>query len=136
MKSIQRSYPPPNIWDYHVYPCVEGQCTNSSQANVQIEAQTVFTDLKSFLNSSISGTPLATIAVGETWTNSNKNGSGLTCEDGIQTAASQTVTGFNASTLAGQSIAFRPFINLGSCYTPDNQKLNDGNRGPFTPAKQ
>jgi hypothetical protein len=132
----------PNIWDFHTYPCVvnpsSGGCYTDSQANVQGEAQTVFSDFTNFLARL---GPLSSVFIGETWTNSN-DGTGRTCDGGVQSPppswASQTVAGFNApGTIAGQNVAFAPFINLGlGCFSPDNQQINANNQGPYTPAKQ
>jgi len=143
----------PRIWDYHTYPCViavsgashdDWGCSSSSPG-VEGEAQQVSSDLKTAL--SLYGTPLATVALGETWTNSiDPTNSSQNCEGGPAGSAPNLVTGFDSSSLAGQNIQFRPFINLQhwvgtlqnpiSCYTPANQSLNSGNQGPFTPTRQ
>jgi hypothetical protein len=125
----------PNIFDLHTYPCLQigapGPCyLDSQQANVTQEAQLGFSDIAHFLT--LVSMPLATVSIGETFTST-------VCDsDPVSNSGPQMVAGFNASTLAGQSIIWQPFVNLqNSCFTQSNRQLNaNGYQAPYIPALQ
>ncbi len=130
----------PDILDIHTYPEVAPPTplnpsdpvvtyTDNSYAQVQVEAVTDFNDMPAFLTAI--GTPNALLIIGETHSNTtNPNACGVEpgggtaplgsceCAPAPPAAASQTVTGYNASSLAGRSVVFRPWSDLqASCYS-------------------
>jgi hypothetical protein len=146
----------PDIVDVHDYPSVQCpagvNCALESNAQVSSEAQIDFTDIVHFM--ALVDNSSALFMVGETWSNTNNSGTygspngTANCEGGPLDAASQTVTGYNASTMAGHSTVFRPWLDLATasaqCYNwnpvysngyPANQQVNPSNQGPYTPTQ-
>jgi hypothetical protein len=140
----------PSIVDLHTYPCIthEDGCFNDANANVYTEAGNVFAGVFDFLVRT--NNQAATFTVGETHTTANNGCDSNNCEPNPKTcsttcnihgpldAAWQTVDAYNHSSLAGQNVVFRPFINVAAgagCYfSPANRRLNPNNQGPFKPS--
>ena len=138
MYQMPVSHTQPNIVDIHSYACVidpaNGQC-RLDDVQAQNEARINFSDVVHYL--ALRNVTSSLIMLGETWSNSNA-GNGRNCEGGVLGAAKDTVVGYNASSLAGHSVIFRPWHNVrASCYSyPDNFNVNLGGAGPYTPTHQ
>jgi hypothetical protein len=139
MYQVTSSHTQGDIVDMHFYPCVTstpgGSCnTADGTADVQSEAELDFGDVPHFL--SILDLESAIFVLGETHSNTTVSGTGLSCEGApMPNSPSETVNGYNASSLAGHTTYFRPWSNLASsCYSyGSNQEINANNDGPYTP---
>lgn len=129
----------PDLVDVHIYSCVldpTRSCfPDSARAAVQSEAAIDFSDITHFL--ALLNLQSAIFVLGETHSNTDDS-TGKTCEGAPSTAPLSTVSGYNASGLAGHNVYFRPWLNLlVNCYSyTNNLNVNLGNNGPYKPTLQ
>jgi hypothetical protein len=127
----------PDMLDSHMYPSVVGTGTGDTQ--IEQVAALDFSDLAHLV--ALLNFQSDVIMIGETHNGSQYDGTmydGTSCALNPNSAAESTVQGFNQSQLAGQTIVFRPWMELadpsGECYPyPDYQNVNYDWGGPYTP---
>ncbi|MCC6389660.1 MAG: hypothetical protein IT167_03575 [Bryobacterales bacterium] len=112
--------PLPSLIDLHSYVCV-GISDQNLDCDLTKSGQTIsdeFTKLSNAINSFRAHWPGSTVVFGETHNNDVLNNSDIGHQGDVQclpaplSAPIDMVNGFNASNLAGQSVAFRPFAIL------------------------
>ncbi len=99
-----------------------------------------FSDLTHFL--ALLNLQSAQVIIGETHRGTPYHGyaGSSRCAIYADSAANDTVAGFNSSQLAGHSVVFRPWMQLqdpsGQCFPyPTYQNINLNNAGPYTPTQ-
>jgi hypothetical protein len=132
----------PNIADMHTYACISYYDANGivhcfgddASAHVQTETQVTFDDLPHYF--SLINTPSALFMLGETHsTSSDPANPAHTCETGAPSDSAQlTVYGYNASSYAGRSVVFQPWLNVpdsANCFRQAAQTINP----PYIPSQ-
>ena len=144
------SHTQPDIVDLHEYACMHDPThdsgrwcySNDAQASVQTDATTLFGDVPHYL--ALIGTPSALFMVGETHSNAIDS-TGVSCEiEAPFQAAFENVAAYNQSSVAGQSVVFRPWYDLvaPNCASFSTsafvypQQVNANNAGPYKPSQQ
>src|ERR1017187_1292197 len=140
----------PNLVDVHMYPAVTGIANTDAQ--MQQVATLDYGDIPHFLT--LASLQSATMVIGETYGGTIYPGKlgGVYCW-GVPVPADQTppgapsdnVAGFNQSSLAAQTVVFRPWMELedpsGMCFPygggpasgSNCQNVNYNGNGPYTP---
>ncbi len=128
----------PDIVDDHVYP---GSDAGTTDAYVQQVAGLDYSDLEHFfplLGLSFQSTALV---IGETYSAAWTSSCSPVPFNWSSAFPAENVSGFNVSSLAGNPIVFRPWLELedptGVCYPyPSYQNINGLGGGPYTPTQQ
>ncbi len=143
MKASPKSNTQPRVVDLHTYPHVVGKASSSSE--VQSIAKMTFDNLNHFFALVPISSPV--VLVGETHrVTQYRYRPDCTWFPVPDDAATQTAAGYNLSLLAGRTVVFRPWMELGDptgwCYPrgsepppaiPLFQRVNFGLAGPYSP---
>lgn len=143
----------PDLVDVHMYPAVTG--TANTDAQTQQVAALDYGDIPHFLT--LANLQSATMVIGETYAGTIYPGKvgGVYCW-GVPVPADQTppgapsdnVAGFNQSSLAAQTVVFRPWMEIedpsGACFPygggpasgTQYQNVNYNGNGPYTPTNR